>query len=105
VGEGVMTRLGLSINEANLAEKCPAGTLRLPGLLVRATPLQSERHVVPEREPVQEGRAALKDESRQSPGAGQRRSVAGRSERAEQALVRLVELLPLRDAPLGIPCC
>jgi hypothetical protein len=29
---------------------------------------------------------------------------AGRSGRAEQPLVRLVELLLLRDAPLGIPC-
>jgi RNA-directed DNA polymerase len=87
----------------NLAEECPAGTFRLPGLLVRATPLQSERHVVPEREPVQEECAAVEGEGWQSPGAGQHRSMAGSSRRAEQVPVRLVELLLLWDTPPDLP--
>ena len=46
----------------DLAEECSAGTLRLPRLLVRTSPLQSERPMVSEREPVQEERATAQDE-------------------------------------------
>ena len=41
----------------DLAEECSARTFRLPRLLVRPSPLQSERQMVSEREPVQEERA------------------------------------------------
>src|SRR3977135_2404894 len=60
----------------NLVEECSARTLRLPRLLVRTSPLQSERSLVSEREPVQEERATVQDEDWQSAGAWQQRSVA-----------------------------
>jgi hypothetical protein len=40
---------------------------------------------------------------RQSPGARQQRSVARSAQHAEQIPVRLVELLLVRDASIGIP--
>ena len=75
--KAVMTRLGLTLNEAKTSlRECSARTLRLPRLLVRTSPLQSERQMVSEREPVQEERATAQDEGRQSAGARQQRSVA-----------------------------
>ena len=87
----------------DLAEECSARTLRLPRLLVRTSPLQSERPMVSEREPVQEERATAQDEGRQSAGARQQRSVARSARHAEQVSARLVELLLPRDASIGIP--
>ena len=87
----------------DLVEGCPAGTLRLPRLLVRTAPLQSERPMVSGREPVQEERATAQDEGRQSAGARQQRSMARSARHAEQVSARLVELLLLRDASIGIP--
>src|SRR6202045_46303 len=84
----------------DLAEECSAGTLRLPRLLVRTSPLQSERQVVSEREPVQEERATVQDESRRTAEARQQRSVAGSARHAEQFAVRLVELLLPWDASM-----
>ena len=40
----------------DLAEECSARALRLPRLLVRTSPLQSERSLVSEREPIQEAK-------------------------------------------------
>jgi hypothetical protein len=55
----------------DLVEECSARTLRPPRLLVRTSPLQSERSFVSEREPVQEERAMAQDEGWQSAGAWQ----------------------------------
>jgi RNA-directed DNA polymerase len=79
--------------------------LRLPGLLVWTSPLQSERLLVSEREPVQEEHATVQDEGWQSAGARQSRSVARSARYAEQVLARLVELLLPRDAPIRTPQC
>ena len=87
----------------DLVEECSDRTLRLPRLLVRATPLQSERSLVSEREPVQEERATAQDEGWQSADARQQRSVARSARHAEQVTAWLVELLLPRDAPIGIP--
>src|SRR5262245_22036584 len=87
----------------DLVEECSAGTLRLPWLLVRTTPLQSERSLVSEREPVQEERATAQDKGWQSAGARQQRSVARSARHAEQVSAWLVELLLPRDASIGIP--
>ena len=87
----------------DLVEECSAGTLRLPRLLVRTTPLQSERSLVSEREPVQEERATAQDKGWQSAGARQQRSVARSARHAEQVSAWLVELLLPRDASIGIP--
>ena len=57
--KAVMTRLGLrSTRPTSL--KNAAGTLRLPRLLVRTTPLQSERSLVSKREPIQKSVQRLK---------------------------------------------
>ena len=102
--KAVMTRLGLTLNEAKTSlRECPTGALRLPWLLVRASPLQGERQMVSERKPVQEEHATAQDEGAQSAGARQQRSVAGSARHAEQVTARLVELLLRRDASVGIP--
>jgi len=82
--KAVMTRLGLTLNEDDLVEECSARTLRLPRLLVQTSPLQSERSLVSEREPVQEERATAQDEGWQSAGAWQQRSMARSARHAEQ---------------------
>jgi hypothetical protein len=87
----------------DLIEECPAGTLRLSRLLVRASPLQSERPSVSEREPTQEEYAATQEQGLQSVGPLQQRSVTRGAQHAEQLSARLVELLLLRDASFGIP--
>jgi hypothetical protein len=102
--KAVMTRLGLTLNESKTSLKeCSARTLRLPRLLVRTSPLQSERSLVSEREPVQEERATAQDEGWQSAGAWQQRSMARSARHAEQLSAWLVELLLPWDAPIGIP--
>ena len=87
----------------DLVEECSAGTLRLPRLLVRTTPLQSERSLVSERKPVQEEPATAQDKGWQSAGARQQRSVARSVRHAKQVPAWLVKLLLPRDAPIGIP--
>src|SRR5918995_6311660 len=82
----------------DLAEECPAGTLRLPWLLVRPSSLQGERQKVSGRKPVQEERATAQDQGRQPAGARQSRTVARSARQAEQGPARLVELLLLRHA-------
>src|SRR5215475_251946 len=89
----------------NLVAECSAGTLRLPRLLVRTTPLQSERSLVLERQSVQEERATAQDKGWQSAGARQQRSMARSARHAEQGSAWLVELLLPGDAPIGIPRC
>ena len=60
--KAVMTKLGLTLNEAKTSVKdARHGTLRLPWLHVRAAPLPEGRPLVPGREPVQEERAADQD--------------------------------------------
>jgi RNA-directed DNA polymerase len=76
--KAVMTRLGLTINEAKTSlKKCAKGTLRLPWLLVRPNLVQGERQMVPGRKPVQEERAAAQDHGQQAAGGCQQRSVDG----------------------------
>src|SRR6266536_2710396 len=87
----------------DLGEERSARTLRLPRLLVRTSPLQSERPMVSEREPVHEEHATVQDEGGQAAGAWQSRSVARSARHAEQFSAWLVELLLPRDAPNGIP--
>ena len=91
--KAVMARLGLTINEAKTSLK------------IRTSPLQSERSLVPEREPVQEERATTQDEGRQSAGARQQRSVARSARHAEQVFAWLVKLLLPWDVSIGIPWC
>jgi len=50
---------------------CVAEPRRAGSLLVRTSPLQSERSLVSEREPVQEEHATVQDEGWQSAGAWQ----------------------------------
>ena len=87
----------------DLVKECSARMLRLPRLLVRTSPLQSERSLVSEREPVQEERATAQDEGWQSAGAWQQRSMARSARHAEQLSAWLVELLLPWDTPIGIP--
>ena len=62
--KAVMTKLGLTLNEAKTSlKRCPTGALRLPRLLVRPSlSLQRERPMVLGCEPVQEERATAQDE-------------------------------------------
>ena len=63
--KAVMTKLGLTLNEAKTSVRdARHGALRLPWLHVRAAPLPQGRPLVPGREPVQEERAA--DQGRRS---------------------------------------
>ena len=102
--KAVMTRLGLTLNEAKTSLK-NARQERFDFLGYSFGPhrYQSERPMVSEREPVQEEHATAQDEGRRSAGARQQRSVAGSARHAEQISARLVELLLLRDASVGIP--
>ena len=102
--KAVMTKLGLTLNEAKTSLKdARNGTLRLPWLHVRPAPLPERRPLVPGREPVQEERAADQDEGRRAPGARQQGAVARGARSAEQAAARLVGLLRLRHASAGLP--
>ena len=104
--KAVMTKLGADAQRGqNLAEGCPTGAFRLSWLLVRTSPLQSERPELSERKPVQEEHATAQDEGRQSAGARQQRSMARTARHAEQITARLDELLLRRDASVGIPRC
>ena len=62
--KAVMTKLGLTLNEAKTSlKRCPTGALRLPWLLVRsALRYQEERPMVSGRKPVQEERATAQGE-------------------------------------------
>ena len=62
--KAVMTKLGLTLNEAKTSlRECPTGALRLPWLLVRTSlSLQVERPMVSGRKPVQEEHATAQGE-------------------------------------------
>ena len=102
--KAVMTKLGLTLNEAKTSlKRRPQGALRLPWLLVRTALVQEERQMVPGREPVQEEHAAAQDEGRRPAGARQHGAMGGCARRAEQHSARLVALLLLRDACGRLP--
>ena len=101
--KAVMTRLGLTLNEAKTSLK-NARQERFDFLGYSFGPhrYRSERPLVSGRKPVQEERATAQDEGRRPAGARQQRSMAGSARHAEQVSARLVELLLLRDASGGI---
>jgi len=103
--KAVMTRLGLTLNEAKTSLRNASGALHVPWLLVRSALVQSEWPMVPGHKPVQEERATAQDNSGQPAGARQQRPMAGSARHAKQISARLVELLLLRDAPVRIPQC
>ena len=100
----VMTRLGLTLNEAKTSVKdARTGALRLPWLHVRAAPLSEGWPLVSGREPVEEERAAAQGEGRRASGARQHGTVARGARPAEQTAARLVGVLQLRHAADGLP--
>ena len=99
----VMTKLGLTLNEAKTSLKdARTEQLRLPWLHVRPAPLPEGRPLVPGREPVQEERAADQDEDWRSAGDRQQGAVARGLHPAEQTSARLVWLLRLRNTIAGL---
>ena len=104
--KAVMTRLGLTVNEAKTSLKnARQERFDFLGYSFGTSPLQSERSLVSEREPVQEKRTTVQDQGRQSAGAWQQRSVASSARHAEQVSAWLVELLLPRNVSIGIPWC
>ena len=87
----------------DLGEDCPDGTLRLPWLHVRSSPLSEGWPLVSGREPVHEKRPAAQDQGRRASGARQQRSMASSARSAEQASARLVDVLLLRYSFAGVP--
>ena len=102
--KAVMTRLGLTLNEAKTSLK-NARQERFDFLGYSFGPhrYKANGQSVSEREPVQEERATAQDEGRQSAGARQQRSVARSARHAEQVSAWLVELLLPRNVSIGIP--
>ena len=102
--KAVMTRLGLTLNEAKTSLR-NARQERFDFLGYSFGPHRYKANgkwylsASPSKKSVQR----LKTKVAQSAGARQQRSVAGSARHAEQVSARLVELLLLRDASIGIP--
>jgi RNA-directed DNA polymerase len=103
--KAVMTRLGLTLNEAKTSLK-NARHERFDFLGYSFGPHRYKANGLWYLSaPVQEERATAQDEGWRSAGARQQRSVARSARHAEQVFVWLVELLLPRNAPVGIPRC
>ena len=101
--KAVMTKLGLTLNEAKTSLKdARTGTLRLPWLLVRTASLSQGWPLVSGREPIQEERAAAQGQDRRTPGTRQQRVMARGARPAEQPSARLVGVLQLWHALAGL---
>jgi RNA-directed DNA polymerase len=104
--KAVMTKLGLTLNRGeDLAQGCPRGTLRVPWLLARPASSLEEWPTVPGRKPIQEECSTGQDKSRRAIGTRQQRTMAASPKSAQQASERLVGILQLWNACVGLPRC
>jgi RNA-directed DNA polymerase len=103
--KAVMTRLGLTLNEAKTKLKdARTDHFDFPRLRVRTALPPQDWSAVPGREPVQEERPQAHDQNRRASGSRQSRPLARGSRPAQRDAARLVGVLQPRDPPDGLPC-
>ena len=100
----VMTQLGLTLNEAKTSLKnVRQERFDFLGYSFGPHRYKANGHWYLSASPSKKSMQRLKCKVGKSAGAWQSRSVARGARHAEQLSARLVELLLLRDAPVGIP--
>ena len=100
----VMTRLGLTLNEAKTSRPgCPAGAVRLPWIHVRPAPLRKDGHWYLGASPSRKSVQRIKDKVGDVLVPGNKGAMARGARSAQQLVEWLVDLLRLWHPAAGVP--